>query len=259
MTAAVTPIWSWKRHFGKKFRARCPQAELSRNKTDKRDAGLIARFCRAQNPQPWTPPLAHMRELRERTRRCASLKAERTQQVNRLQAGLHSEVVRASLLRSQHAIEAEIETMTGAIRDLLATDPALQRNFDLLRTIPGIGSVTAVLLLAELPNIAAFSPKGLAAFAGFSPTEDISGARRRQAGISRIGNAAIRSALYLAALSARRYPKLTGFAARLKAAGKPNQVILVAVARKLLVMAHAVIRTQQRFEPDHLPAAATPA
>ena len=234
------------------------EAELSRNKTDKLDAGLIARFCRAQNPPPWTPPLAHMRELRELTRRCASLKAQRTQEINRLKAGLHSQTVHASILRSQRAIETEIETMTGAIRTLLATDPALQRNFDLLVTIPGIGQVTAALLLAELPNIAEFNPKGLAAFAGLSPAEHSSGARRHSAGISRIGNAAIRSALYLAALSARRYnPRLTDFATRLKNAGKPNQVILIAVARKLLVMAHAVIRTQQSFQPEPPPAAAT--
>lgn len=236
------------------------EAELSRNKTDKLDAGLIARFCSTQKPPPWTPPLAQMRELRELTRRCASLKAERTQQINRLKAGFSSPTVRASLERSRAAIEEEIAAMTAAIRDLLASDGALQTNFDLLTTIPGIGPVTAALLLAELPNIAEFDPKALAAFAGLSPAEHSSGARRRSAGISRIGNAVIRSALYLAALSARRHnPKLIGFANRLKAAGKPNQVILVAVARKLLVMAHAVIRTQTGFQPDHMPTNAMPA
>jgi transposase len=228
------------------------QSELARNKTDPLDAALIARFCRAHTPPAWTPPLAQMRSLREMVRRCAALKAMHTQEINRQQAGLVSEAVQGSIQRLRAHIQHEIDAITTQIRALLAQDATLQTNFDLLRSIPGIGEVTAALLLAELPNIAEFTPKGLAAFAGLSPAENSSGARQRSTGISRIGNAAIRSALYLCALSARRHnPRLKDFVGRMQAAGKPNKVILVAVARKLLVMAHAVIRTQQRFA-DHL-------
>jgi transposase len=223
-------------------------SELTRNKTDPLDAALIARFCRAHTPPAWTPPLAHMRALRETVRRCAALKEMRTQEINRQKAGFASDVVNDSIQRLRAHIEGEIETLTAQIRDLLAQDKTLQGNFDLLRSIPGIGDVTAALLLAELPNIAEFTPKGLAAFAGLSPAEHSSGARHRGTGISRIGNAAIRSAMYLCALSARRHnPRLQDFVARMQAAGKPNKVILVAIARKLLVMAHAVIRTQKSF------------
>ena len=107
------------------------------------------------------------------------------------------------------------------------------------------------MLLAELPNIADFSPKGVAAFAGLSPSEHSSGAKRHSSGISRIGNAAVRSTLYLGALSARRHnPRLTDFVARMTKEGRPNKVILIAVARKLLLLAQAIIRTQTAFEPN---------
>ena len=235
-------------------------AELARNKTDKLDAALIARFCRAQTPPAWTPPVPHMRELRELVRRCAALKEHRTQEINRQKAGLACAAVQASIARGIAYLQDEIDAITAEIRALLTTDMRLQNNFDLLRSIPGIGEVTAALLLAEMPNIADFTPKGLAAFAGLSPKENSSGARHRSVGISRTGNAAIRRSLYLCALAARRHnPRLTEFVTRMTLAGKPNKVILIAIARKLLVMAHAVIRTQKRFNAEPAEQAASPA
>jgi transposase len=225
------------------------ESELARNKTDKLDAALIARFCRAHEPRAWTPPAAEIREMRELVRRCAALKATRTQETNRQKAGLASAIVAASIERLLAHLEAELRAITKAIRALLARNDALRLNFELLRSIPCIGEVTAALVLAELPNIAEFTPKALAAFAGLSPQEHSSGPRRRSAGISRIGNPALRTALYLCALSARRHnPRLADFAQRMTEAKKPNKVILIALARKLLVMAHAVIRTQTPFQ-----------
>jgi transposase len=226
-------------------------SELSRNKTDKLDAALIGRFCRAHEPGAWTPPAAEMRELRELVRRCAALKANRTQELNRQKSGLFSAIAAASIERLLAFLDAEIRAITAAIRELIARDPVLQHNFELLRSIPSIGEVTAALILAELPNIVEFTPKGLAAFTGLSPQEHSSGARRSFGGISRIGNASLRSALFLCALTARRHnPRLADFVERMTAAGKPNKVILIALARKLLVMAHAVIRTQTPFNAD---------
>lgn len=224
---------------------------LSRNKTDKLDAALIANFCRLHEPMAWAPPAPEIRELRELVRRCASLKAIRTQEVNRGKAGVVSPTVAASLQRMIANIDREIAEITSAIRALIARHAALQRNFDLLCSIPGIGEVTAALTLAELPNIAEFTPKALAAFTGLSPQEDSSAGRRGRAGISRIGNASLRSAFFLCALSARRCnPRLAEFVRRMVEAKRPNKVILVALARKLLVMAHAIIRSQTPFQPN---------
>lgn len=226
------------------------QSELARNKTDKLDAVLIARFCRAHSPAVWVPPAAHLRELRELVRRCDGLKATRVQELNRQQAGMASTAVAASLAAHLAWLDQEIETIMQAVRAVVAADPALCRNRALLLGIPGIGEVAAAVLLTELPNIAEFTPKGLAAFAGLSPREHSSGSSVRRPGrISRMGSERLRRALYMGALSAkRRNPALAGFVARLTAAHKPPKLILIAVARKLLVFAHAVIRTQKEFE-----------
>ncbi len=226
------------------------QSELARNKTDKLDAALIARFCRAHQPTAWTPPAAHMRELRELVRRCDGLKAARVQEINRQKSGTASPAVAASIKAHLDWLDRQIEAVMGAVQALVALDPVLSRNHELLLSIPGIGVTTAPVLLAELPNIGEFMPKGLAAFAGLSPQEHSSGSTARRPGrISRMGSERLRRALYMCALSSkRRNPALAGFVARLTAVGKPPKVILLAVARKLLVFAHAIIRTQTRFE-----------
>ena len=235
-------------------------AELVRNKTDKLDAALIARFCLAQKPPAWTPPAEHLRELRELVRRCAALKEHRTQELNREKAGFASTTVQNSIKRALDYLDGEIKTISDQIRALIARNTKMQTNYALLRSIPGIGEVSAAVLLAEVPNIADFTPKGIAAFAGLSPSEHSSGAKHHRRGISRIGNAAVRSTLYLGALSARRHnPKLTDFVSRMTKEGRPNKVILIAIARKLLLLAQGVIRTQKPFSLDHGQPEAAPA
>jgi transposase len=137
----------------------------------------------------------------------------------------------------------------AAVQAVVAADPVLSRNHALLLTIPGIGPVTAPTLLAELPNIAEFTPKELAAFARLSPQEHSSGTTVRRPGrISRMGSERLRRAPYMCALSSkRRNPALAAFVERMTAAGKAPKVILLAIARKLLVFAHAIVRTQKPF------------
>ncbi len=226
-------------------------SELARNKTDRLDAALTARFCRAHAPSAWVPPAGAMRELRELVRRCDALKAARVQEMNRRAAGFASPAVAASIKAHIDWLDEQIETVMGEVRSLVASDLVLSKNFALLRSISGIGEVSAVVLLAELPNIADFSPKALAAFAGLSPSEHSSGSSVRRPGkISRVGSRRLRGLLYMCALSAKRANKaLADFVQRMADAGKPPKVILVAVARKLLVYAHAVVRTQKPFQP----------
>jgi transposase len=230
------------------------ESELARNKTDKLDAGLIARFCRAHVPSAWAPPAAHLRELRELVRRCDALKAARVQELNRKTAGFASAAVAASIAAHLEWLDQQIEAVTAAVRQLVTADPTLARNLALVRSITGFGEISATILLAELPNIADFTPKALAAFVGLSPSEHSSGASVRRPGkISRVGSPRLRGTLYMCALSAKRTNKaLAAFVGRMTTAGKPPKVILVAVARKLLVYAHAVVRTQKPFtsSPD---------
>lgn len=136
-----------------------------------------------------------------------------------------------------------------AVQVVVAADPALERNHTLMLNIPGIGPVTAATMLAEVPNIAEFTPKALADLAGLSPQEHSSGTSIRQpARISRMGSERLRRALYMCSLSSRRRnPALTGFVQRMVAVGKPPKVILLAIARKFLVFAHEILRTQKPF------------
>lgn len=225
------------------------QSELLRNKTDRLDAALIARFCRAMAPAAWVPPTPRLREIRELVRRCEALKAARVQEINRQKSGFASAAVARSLAEHIAWLERELEAVMERVRALVAEEPTLARDFALVRSVPGLGEVTATVILTELPNIAEFTPKALAAFAGLSPQEHSSGTSVRKPGqISRAGSGRLRSALYMCALSARRRNSfLSDFVRRMREANKPPKVILVALARKLLVYAGAVVRTGTPF------------
>jgi transposase len=229
------------------------KSELLRTKTDKVDAGLIARFCRAMNPSPWAPPAEAVLMLRGMVRRCAALKEMRTQEINRMKAGTTSSAAMASIERSIAFLDSEIVGISEEIAQHLLDDAELSRQNTLLLSIPGIGDRAAAILLGELPDLRDFaSAKQLASFVGIAPGESSSGTRQtKSAHITRIGNPIVRSALVLCALSARRYnPNARIFADRLAAKGKPPKVILVAVARKLLTQAHAVLKYGTPFRPD---------
>lgn len=230
------------------------KSELLRTKTDKVDAALIARFARAHQPPAWTPPAPEILVLRALVRRCGDLKAMRVAELNRLKSGAFAAAARTSVERLIAQLEAELKTIAQEVRDHLARHPALAGKAALLRTIPGLGERAVAVLLGELPDLAGFRHnKQLAAFVGIAPGEQSSGQRQAASGpISRVGNATVRAVLVQCALSARRHnPPIRAFADRLAAAGKPAKLVLIAVARKLLVQAHAVLRHGTPFDPQH--------
>ena len=227
------------------------QSEMVRTKTDKVDAGVIARFCRAQRPAPWVPPSPNLRELRSLVRRCAALKELRVCELQRRAQGTASEAVTASLDRVIQLLDEEIKTVSAAITALIASDAHLSHSHALLVSIPGVGAQSAAVLLAEIPDFRAFSHnKKIAAFAGLNPQEHQSGSSvQGRSRLSKIGNARLRATLYMCALSARRHnPTLKTFADRLTEAGKAPKVVLAAVARKLLVIAYGIMKTGKEFK-----------
>lgn len=227
------------------------QSELVRTKTDKVDAGVIARFCRSQSPAPWQPPSARVRELRALVRRCAALKEMRVQEAQRQAQGTPCAHVKASLERMLACLDGEIKTVSDAIAALIRQDEAIHADHALLVSIPGLAASSAAILLAEIPDFRAFSHnKQITAFVGLDPKDHQSGSSiNRRAHISRVGNARVRAVLYMCALSARRHnPILKAFADRLKENGKAPKAILVAVARKLLVIAYGVLKTRKPFQ-----------
>lgn len=224
-------------------------SEMVRAKTDKVDAGVIARFCQQQRPEAWTPPLPGLRRLRALVRRCANLKEMRAAELQRQQAGSADAVVGESMERVIAALDAEINAMSAEIDRVLEEDKGLGHQVELLESIPSIGRTSAVVMLSEVGDFSAFGhSKQITAFAGLDPAPRDSGAGKRQAHISKIGNARLRAALYMCALSARRYnPRLKPVAERLLAEGKAKKVVITALARRLLVIAYGVIKSDAPF------------
>jgi transposase len=224
------------------------QSELSRTKTDKADAALIARFCLTMKPAPWEPPSPIQRRLQQLARRRVSLDDMRTQESNRLGAP-GSDEVRASIEAMIGFLERQIAEIDEQIRSLINDDPTLRGRRDLLSSIPGIGERVAITILGELPNITEFrNAKALSAFVGLCPREFRSGRSVSAAWLSKIGNAHVRRILYMPAIAAMRCnPVLKAFAERLRLRGKRGKQIIVAVMRRLLVLAYGVLKTGRPF------------
>jgi transposase len=230
-------------------------SELSRAKTDRVDAKVIARFCGAMQPAPWQPPAPQLSELQGLVRRVESvqqmLQQERTRQHT---PGLSGRVQR-SLARTAQALEQEVAQLEEEIRRHLDQHPQLKQQRDLLCTIPGIGQATAQRLLSEMSGIEFGRARQLAAYAGLVPATRESGTSVRGRGrLSKRGNARLRRALYWPAIVAMRHnPVLRAFAQRLLEAGKPKLVVIAAVMRKLLHLVFGVLKHQRPFDPHWSP------
>jgi transposase len=227
------------------------QSELSRPKTDRADAALIARFCLALKPTLWEPPTPAERRLRQLVRRRRALIEMRTQEINRLDAP-GTEAVEASIRKLIGTLDEEIDGLEAEIKRTIDDDDDLKGKRDLIESIDGIGPVTSSTLLAETPHIEKFeSAKALAAFAGVCPQLRQSGKSAPRSRTTKIGNRAIRQALYMAALAAlRSNPLIQSFGDRLRERGKKPMEIIVAAMRKLLVLVFGVLKTRHPFDPQ---------
>jgi transposase len=218
-------------------------------KSDKIDAAALAHFAEAIRPEPRPLPDAQARSLDALLARRRQLLDMLTMERNRLGACADA-AVGADL---QAHVGWLLERLAGCEKGLAAAVkacPAWREKENLLRSIPGIGPVASRTLLAALPELGTLPNRKAAALAGLAPFDDDSGTRRGTRHI-RGGRADVRAALYMAALSAAKHnPPLRAFHQRLRAAGKKAKVALVAVARKLVVLANAVLRTAQPWSPD---------
>lgn len=226
------------------------QSELSRTKTDRADAALIARFCEAMKPPPWQPPSLAERRLRQLVRRRRALVEMRTQEHNRLESP-GTDSIEKSIRSLIAALDEQIEDLNEAIEATIDGDDDLKGKRDLIQSITGIGEVTSSTLLAETPHIEQFSSaKALGAFAGVCPELRQSGKSLASSRKTKIGNRSIRHVLYMAAMSAlRTNPVIRSFAARLRERGKTPMQIAVAAMRKLLVLVYGVLKTRRPFDP----------
>ena len=222
------------------------------NKADKADARLIAAYTRDHRPAAWSPPSPEVRELQALVRRRDDLRALAAREKGRADGPLLTPAARKSVARVVKSLSKEADAMQGAADALIEATPALKADRDLLASIPGVGTQTASTVLAELPALDRVpSAQSAAAYCGLSPREFKSGTSvRGRTRLSKSGNARLRTALYLPALTAVRFnPVLKAFYARLVAAGKPKMCALGACMRKLVMIAHGVLKSRQPFDP----------
>lgn len=219
-------------------------AEGKRAKTDKLDAQLIARFALMMQdvarPVP-SPKAFEIRALSTRRRQLVEMAAmEKT----RLKQALDPEI--AESCRAMITLLAdERGRVEKKLEQAVMADQAAPRRSQLLQTIPGIGPAVSMTLLADMPELGSLDRKQAANLAGLAPHPDQSGTRTGAAHISG-GRSCVRAALYMAAVSAARSDK--GFKHEyqaLRAAGKPAKVALVAIARKIVVSANAMLKANR--------------
>jgi transposase len=228
-------------------------SRLSRTKTDRVDAELIARFCLAHQPPAWTPPAPEVRELQALVRRLESLIEMRVAEENRLSAGLTVPAIRSSVEEMLAHLKEQIARTEKLIRKHIDQHPGLEQQSELLNSIPGIADTTAAVLLAEVPDIKLFrSARQVAAFAGLVPRERQSGSSvRGRVRLSKIGNARLRKALYFPAITALRCsPFFQQWAEGLRARGKSKMSVIGAVMRKLIHIAYGVLKSERPFNPE---------
>lgn len=224
-------------------------SQLARAKTDAIDAALIARYTATQHPPAWTPAPREIRDLQALVRRLDALYGMRTQETNRLEAGPLVAAVRTSIDTVIATLADEIDGVQRQIRDHLDQHPGLRTQRDLLTSIPGIGDATAAVLIAELFDKPYGSARQAAAFAGVVPRVSQSGTLRTRGRLVKIGPGRLRKALYFPAVTALRCnPTIRDLRTRLRAAGKPNMVIIGAAMRKLIHLAFGVLKSGRAYD-----------
>jgi transposase len=227
------------------------KSTLQRGKTGVQDARLIARFCERERPMLWQPAPASQRELLQLVRQLQHLNEAYQAEQNRLKTS--TGVVHASIADTAGFLAGQIKQLTAQIGEHIDQDPTLKQNRALLDSIPGIGDKTAPWLLAYLGAGERFGRgKQAAAFAGLSPRPWQSGSSvQGKSRISKTGHADLRRILFMPALATYgRKKAFLAFVTRLKASGKTPKEIVVALMRKIITIAQAVLKYQTPFNPE---------
>ncbi|MGO4524398.1 IS110 family transposase, partial [Microvirga sp. 2MCAF35] len=217
------------------------RAMKTRAKTDPIDATMIAHYVAAAadrllafTPDPHRDRLSALTGLRRK------LVAEINEHKSRIDLALDP-LVHTILSQRLAAIKADIARLEKAIDAQIAESPALKRRCDRLKATPGVGPVLATILLCDLPELGRITAKRIASLVGVAPHARQSG-RITRAGLCSGGRAPVRRVLYMATLSAikARMPHLFPFYQRLRAAGKPFKLAIVATMRKFITILNAI-------------------
>jgi transposase len=217
-------------------------------KTDQLDAQVLAHFAEAVRPTPYPLPDAQTQELTALLTRRHQVVEMLTAEKNRLRTARES--VRQRVQDHIRWLEQELADLDDDLERTLRESPLWREKDNLLRSVPGIGRVVSITLLADLPELGTLSRHQIAALVGVAPLNRDSG-RFRGKRMVWGGRARVRAALYMAALTATRYnPIIKAFYRRLCGAGKARKVALTACMRKLLIILNSMVKHQQSWAPD---------
>jgi len=229
---------------------------LNRNKTDKADASLIAEFCEKDRERlrAWKPFSPEIKALRSMGRRLDELQEMKQQEQNRLKSGVTDLVVIASLQEHIKQLKDQIKALWKQIQEHVKQHPDLREQQRLLTSIPGIGKLTAIKLIAEIGDIKDFaSASQLAAYAGLAPKQFRSGSSvHKQTRISKQGRTELRRCLYMPAVVASEHnPIIRNLKRRMLASGHVMMEVIVASMKKLLHLVYGVLMSGKPFDPDY--------
>jgi transposase len=215
-------------------------------KTDAIDACMLAAYARAMRPPADPVPEPAREALALLAKRRDQLVQMRAQEKNR-RSEAHDRAMIENIECHVAFLDGEIAAIETRIAALIKTEPAIAEDARLLRSAPGVGPVACMQLIAQMPELGQVGPKQIAALAGLAPLNVDSGTHRGKRTIGG-GRKRIRDALYMAALNAvRRTGCFRIFYQRLRTAGKPAKLALIAVARKLLTTLNAMLRDRKPY------------
>jgi transposase len=209
-------------------------------KTDRLDARVLARFAEAVRPPPRPLPDAQAQVLMALLTRRRQVVAMLTGEKNRLHTARPA--VSQDVQRHIAWLEESLSKLDTDLGTTLRQSPLWREKGNLLRSVPGVGPVLSLTLLAELPELGDLDRRQIAALAGVAPLNRDSGTLRGKRTIWG-GRAKVRAALYMGALVATQHnPLIRAFYERLLAAGKPKKVALTACMHKLLTILNAMLK-----------------
>jgi len=227
----------------------------TRAKTDRIDAELIARFMAFRPDAGRNLPHEKIRVLRGLTSKRGQLVETRKRLLAQIKA--HGKLGSADMFEAMDGefkdlLNRQIAKLEARIEQVIATDEGLAKTADNLRSVPGIGPVASTMLIAEMPELGQITGGQAAALTGLAPIAHDSGAMRGKRAIAG-GRRLLRHVMFQAALVASHHnPVLKTFADRLRNAGKPHKVVITAVARKLVTIVNALVKSGQNWSAQTL-------
>jgi len=215
-------------------------------KTDPVDARVLARFGAYLKPAAAILPAQNLEHLKELVAARRGLVQQRTRCANKAKTAT-THLLQKQLRQTEKLVRQHIQEIDDACRTIVRDDPGLSIRYDIVTSIPGIGDVSAMTLLADMPELGTMDAKQAASLLGAAPVAFESGTFIGKRHI-RGGRALVRQAMYMAALVAARYNEdMKQKYHDLIKNGKPPKVALTAIMRKLIVLANALLRDQRKW------------